>query len=204
MRQPLGGESRDNGYMVFTARFPAASSVLRLSASLLVGTALLAACSPALDWRDVRPKDVNILLTYPCKPEQIAQDVILAGQKVKMSMTGCVADKMTFALAHARLPSPALAAQALGQLHQAAVGNVRGTVTASAPAAVRNATPGLADSLDLGITGQSPDGKPVRERVLLFSQGSSVYQVTAFAPTDTFKDEAAQTFAQSVNLSPSP
>ena len=190
--------------MLFTARFPAASSVLRFSAGLLAAAALLSACSPALDWRDVRPKDVNILLTYPCKPDQIAQDVVLADQKVKMSMTGCVADKMTFALAHAHLPNPALAAKALAQLHQAAVGNVHGKVTASSAAALKNATPGLPDSLDLKIDGQTPDGKPVRERVLLFSQGSDVFQVTAFAPTDVYKDEAAQTFAESVNLSPSP
>ncbi len=190
--------------MLFTARFPAASSVLRFSAVLLAAAALLSACSPALDWRDVRPKDVNILLTYPCKPDQIAQDVVLADQKIKMSMTGCVADKMTFALAHAHLPNPALAAKALAQLHQAAVGNVHGKVTASSAAALKNATPGLPDSLDLKIDGQTPDGKPVRERVLLFSQGSDVFQVTAFAPTDVYKDEAAQTFAESVNLSPSP
>ncbi|MEW6559821.1 MAG: hypothetical protein AB1412_06430 [Pseudomonadota bacterium] len=190
--------------MLFTARYPAAASVIRYSTLSLAAAALLSACSPALDWRDVRPKDINILLTYPCKTEQIAQDVVLAGQKVKMSMTGCVADKMTFALAHAQLPDPALAAKALGQLHQAAIGNVHGKVTHSAPDIPKNATPGLPDSLDLRIDGQTPDGKPVRERVLLFSQGNSVYQITAFAPTPDFKDEAAQTFVESVNLSPTP
>lgn len=190
--------------MLFTARYPAASSVIRFSALLLAAAALLSACSPALDWRDVRPKDINILLTYPCKPEQISQDVVLADQSIKMSMTGCVADKMTFALAHAHLPNPALAARALAQLHQAAVGNVRGKVTFSSPDIPKNATPGLPDALDLRIDGQTPDGKPVRERVLLFSQGNSVYQVTAFAPTPDFKDEAAQTFTASVNLSPTP
>jgi len=190
--------------MLFTARYPAAAPVLRFSAVLFAAAALLSACSPALDWRDVRPKDVNILLTYPCKPEQIAQDVVLAGQTIKMSMTGCVADKMTFALAHARLPNPALAAKALAQLHSAAIDNVRGKVTASSVVALKNATPGLPDSLDLQIDGQSPDGKPVRERVQLFSQGGDVYQATALAPTDNFKAEAAQTFVESVNLSPSP
>ncbi|MDY0330140.1 MAG: hypothetical protein RBR52_06565 [Thiomonas sp.] len=190
--------------MLSTARYPPAASAIRFSALLLTAAALLCACSPAFDWRDVHPKDINIVLTYPCKPEQIAQDVVLADQKIKMSMTGCVADRMTFALAHARLPSPALAARALAQLHQAAVENVHGRITFSSPDIPKNATPGLADSLDLRIDGQAPDGKPVRERVLLFSQGSDVYQLTAFAPTADFKDEAAQTFAGSVNLSPSP
>ena len=190
--------------MLSTARYPAAASVIRFSTLLLAAAALLSACSPALNWRDVRPKDINILLTFPCSPDQISQDVVLADQKIKMSMTGCVADKMTFALAHARLPSPALAARALGQLHQAAVENVRGKVTFSSPDIPKNATAGLPDSLDLRIDGVAPNGKPVRERVLLFSQGNSVYQVTAFAPTDDFKDEAAQTFAASVNLSPTP
>lgn len=187
--------------MLFTTRYPTVASAMRAGAAFGVAL-LLGACSPALDWRDVRPKDIDILLTYPCKPEQIAQDVVLADRKVRMSMTGCVADKMTFALAHARLPDPALAATALAQLHQSAVGNVRGKVTAAAAAAVKNATPGLPDSLDLKIDGRMPDGKPVRERVLLFSQGSDVYQLTAFAPTDAFKDDAAQTFVESVNLSP--
>lgn len=190
--------------MLSTVRLPAVTRVFRLSVLPLTALALLCACSPALDWRDVHPKGANILLTYPCKPEQIAQEVQLAETSVKMSMTGCVADGMTFALAHVRFDTPQRAAQGLAQLHQAAVANVRGRVASSAPVDLDNATKGLPDALDLHIDGWSPDGKALREQVLLFSQGSHVYQVTAFAPTASFKAEAAQTFAESVKLSPSP
>lgn len=169
----------------------------------LAAVAALSACSPALDWRDVQPKGLNILLTFPCKTEQIAKDVRLAGESVRMSMTGCVADGMTFALAHAHFPTPARAATGLAQLHQAALANVHGRVTASAPVAIANIDPGLPDARDLRIDGQAPDGKAVRERVVLFAQGSDIYQLTALGPADAFKPDAAQTFAESVKLSPS-
>lgn len=173
-------------------------------ALLWLATAVgLAACSPALDWRDVRPKGVDILVTYPCKPEQVTKIVELAGQKVPMSMTGCVADGMTFALAHARLSSPQQGSQALALLHQSAIANVRGKVDAAEPARV-NAASRDPSAARLRIDGVMPDGQPVREQVLLFRQGADVFQLTVFAPTDKFKDDAAQTFGDSVRLSPAP
>ena len=189
--------------MLSTTRFRTAARVIRGPVLLSLSIAALSACSPALNWRDVQPKGLNVLLTFPCKTQQIAQGVQLAGESVRMSMTGCVADDMTFALAHARLPTPAKAALALAQMHQAALANVHGRVTASTPVALTNATPGLVDARDLQIDGQAPDGKAIRERVLLFGQGGDVYQLTALGPVAKFKSDAAQTFAESVKLSPS-
>jgi hypothetical protein len=166
----------------------------------LVASALLGACSPALNWRESRPKDIDILLTFPCKPQQIAQTVQLAGSMVKMSMTGCATSDMTFALAHADMKNPAQVSAALAALHQAAVRNVAGSVTHSQPAQVAHATGGLPDALDLQIDGKSPTGEPLRERVLLFAQGTQVFQATTFAQTSHFKGEAAQTFSNSIRL----
>lgn len=166
----------------------------------LVASALLGACSPALNWRESRPKDVDILLTFPCKPQQIAQTVQLAGRMVKMSMTGCATNDMTFALAHADMQDPAQASAALAALHQAAVRNVAGSVTHSQPAQVAHATAGLPDSLDLQIDGKSPTGEVLRERVVLFAQGAQVFQATTFAQASHFKSDAAQTFANSIRL----
>ena len=189
--------------MLSTLRFQTMTQVFRRPALVLAAVAVLSACSPALDWRDVQPQGLNILLTFPCKPERIAKDVRLAGESVRMSMTGCVSDGMTFALAHAHFRTPDRTASGLAQLHQAAVANVRGRVTASAPVAFANIDPGLPDARDLRIDGQAPDGKAVRERVVLFAQGSDIYQLTALGPAGAFKPDAAQTFAESVKLSPS-
>ncbi len=166
----------------------------------IVASGLLGACSPALNWRETRPKDIDILLTFPCKPQQIAQTVQLAGSMVKMSMTGCATDGMTFALAHADMKDPTKVRAALAALHQAAVRNVAGNVTQSQPADVAHATRGLADALDLKIVGQAPTGQPLRERVVLFAQGTQVFQATTFAGSSQYKDEAAQTFANSIRL----
>ena len=170
-------------------------------ALLVLAVPLIAACSPALNWRETRPKGLDILLNFPCKPQQITQDVRLAGNTVKMSMTGCAADDMTFALAHADLKDASRVGAALAVLHQAAVHNVGGTVTHSQPSAIDHATRGLPDALDLEISGRSPAGKPLRERVVLFAQGSHVYQATAFGHAKDYKPDAARTFSGSVRLS---
>ncbi len=133
----------------------------------MLAASLLGACSPALNWRETRPKDIDILLTFPCKPQQIVQTVQLAGSMVKMSMTGCATDNMTFALAHADMKDPTKVGAALAVLHQAAVRNVAGNVTQSQPTDVAHATRGLADALDLRIAGKSPTGQPLRERVVI-------------------------------------
>lgn len=171
------------------------------AALLVLAVPLIAACSPALNWREIRPKGLDILLSFPCKPQQITQDVRLAGNTVKMSMTGCTADDMTFALAHADVKDASRVGAALAVLHQAAVRNVGGTVTRSRASAVDHAASGLPDALDLEISGKSPTGKPLRERVVLFAQGSQVYQATAFGHAKDYKPEAAQTFSGSVRLS---
>ena len=167
---------------------------------LLVAVTSLAACSPDLDWREIRPKNIDILLTFPCKPQQITQDVQLAGKTVKMSMTGCATDDMTFALAHADMQDRALVGPAMAALHKAALHNVAGRVVRSQPAAVAHAAHGLPDALDLQITGKSPSGKPLRERVVLFAQGTQVFQMTTFAHVKRYKADAAQTFSNSVRL----
>ena len=167
---------------------------------LLIAVSSLAACSPALNWREIRPKDIDILLTFPCKPQQIAQEVQLAGKSVRMSMTGCATDDMTFALAHVDMHDRTLVGPAMAALHRAALQNVAGSVVHSQPAAVAHAAHGLPDALDLQITGKSPSGKPLRERVVLFAQGTQVFQITTFALATRYKAEAAQTFSSSVRL----
>lgn len=171
------------------------------AALLTLASSLLAACSPALNWREIRPKGIDILMSFPCKPQQIAQNVVLAGNTVSMSMTGCTSDSMTFALAHADLKAMDQVGPALAVLHQSAIHNVDGTVTHTQASTVPNATAGLPDALDLEIAGKSPKGKPLRERVVLFAQGTQVYQATAFGHAKDYKPEAAQTFSTSIRLS---
>ncbi len=167
---------------------------------VLLGCALLGACSPALDWREARPKGVDLLLTFPCKPQQLTQPVVLGGQRVSMSMTGCVAAGMTFALAHADVGRAAQVAPALATLRAAAVANVHGRASAVHASTVANATSGLSDAVEMDVSGQGPRGDAVREHVVLFAQGSQVYQATALAAADHYQDDAAHSFVASIRL----
>ena len=42
---------------------------------LAAATLTLAACSPALDWRQVRPDDTGVEAMFPCKPLSHARTV---------------------------------------------------------------------------------------------------------------------------------
>ncbi|OIQ89386.1 hypothetical protein GALL_287080 [mine drainage metagenome] len=167
---------------------------------LLGGALLLGACSPALDWREARPKGTDLLLTFPCKPQQLTQPVMLGEQRVTMSMTGCVASGMTFALAHADVGSAARVAPALATLRDAALANVHGQATAVHASAVDHATPGLADAVEMDVAGRDPRGGAVREHIVLFAQGSQVYQATALAASAHYQDDAARSFTTSIRL----
>lgn len=177
-------------------------------AARLLGVAAAAgcllACSPALDWRQAGPKEVDILLDFPCKPLTVTQPVMLAGKRVAMSMTGCKAADMTFALAHADLGDAALVAPALAELHHSALANVSARVLDSRPARVKHAASGLADALELDLAGREPGGQPLREHVLLFAQGTQVFQATVLGQPAHYKPDAAHMFASSVSLGAAP
>jgi hypothetical protein len=157
----------------------------------------LLACSPALDWREVRPPDSQLQLLFPCKPVTQARKVTLAGQTVRLSMHACSAGGQTWALAHADLGDPRHIGAALTELMSSAAANV-GTV-AGAPQSLRvtGATP-HADSARVRFAGELPDGTAVTEEVAVFTYGTRVYQATALGAV--LPQEAAQTFIASLRV----
>ncbi len=66
--------------------------------------ALLAACAPELDWRELHWEDGKVKLLLPGKPSQSARDVVLGGEKLPMRMLQTQMDGMAFGVAYAPLP----------------------------------------------------------------------------------------------------
>jgi hypothetical protein len=91
----------------------------------------LVACSPALDWREVRPADSDAVALFPCKPGRYARNVPLAGAKVEMRLASCTAQDMTYAIAYVTLVEPGQVTPALDQLRHAAAANIGATPAAS-------------------------------------------------------------------------
>lgn len=142
---------------------------------------LLVACSPALDWRELRPAGAGVVALFPCKPASHARRLMLAGTTVTMTLHACTADGVTWALAHADLGDPALVADALTGLRDAASANLGPGQAQNMPARsghVSGATPNR-QAGRVVIEGRLPDGSAVQEQQLLFVRGTTVLQATA-------------------------
>lgn len=137
----------------------------------------LAACAPALDWREFVPEGSEISVSFPCRPDRFARAVVLAGARTQMQMLSCNAGDATFALAYADVADPAQLGATLAELRATAVGNVGGSAPQAAPLQVRGMTPN-AQSGRLSVTGRLPDGAAIQEHAAFFTRGLRVYQAT--------------------------
>ena len=153
-------------------RFPRFCAVFCAAACLA-----LAACTPSLDWREVRPAGGGVLALFPCRPAQDARTVALAGAALKLNLESCQAAGATFALSFTDVQDPARVAVTIEALRTAAVGNLGGTPVVAGTAVVAGMTPNpLAQRVR--VDGRFPDGSAVREELLFFVKGTVVYQAT--------------------------
>lgn len=154
----------------------------------------LLACSPTLNWREVRPEGVSLSMLLPCKPDRANKSVPLDGRDTVLSMTGCEAGGAMFALARADVGDASRAAQVLAQWQSLTLAHMR------APAAVtQNAQVVGADALPqpvlVSARGSHPNGQAVEGRALYFARGSQLFQAVVYAPR--VSSEAVETFFSS-------
>jgi hypothetical protein len=160
----------------------------------------LAACTPALNWREVRPEGSQVRSMFPCKPASHARRVLVAGETLEMSMLACSADETVYALSSADVNDPARVGAALDELGRAAQANLQSADKAPAqPVAVTGMTP-HPQSAQWRLSGRLPDGRVVQERVLLFSHGTRVYQAAMLGAR--LDAEAQETFFGALRVGP--
>ncbi|MEJ6006045.1 hypothetical protein WG899_10845 [Paucibacter sp. AS339] len=139
-------------------------------ASIFCLALALAACSPALDWREVRPAGSGILAVFPCKP-QINARPATAAEPSSMGLAECKASDLSFSLAWAELPDPQLVTPALLQMRQSLAGKLHAEVAASQPVSVPGMTPNPEAQVQTLVGGSQ------QARMAVFSRGLRVYQV---------------------------
>jgi hypothetical protein len=174
----------------------------RRGAAAVIGAAaataaLLAGCSPSLDWREAHAEGSDVQLLFPCRPTQVDRRVPLAGANVKLSLMSCSAGSLTWGLAYADVADPARVDAALQALSASAAKNMGAKGAALAPQAIPGATP-QARSGRLRLEGHLPDGKPVRMQALVFARGTVVFQASALG--ENLADETVDTFLASVRF----
>lgn len=162
---------------------------------LLVATGV-AACSPALDWRDVRADPAGLQVQFPCKPAQQQRTVPLAGAPVALTLLVCSADGQTFGLAHADVADPARVQRALQELASAARRNIAGKPVRSVPFLPGGATPNEA-SLRERLSGRLPEGKPAQMELAVFAIGTRVFQASVLG--EVVREDAVEIFLAAIH-----
>lgn len=162
----------------------------------------LAACSPTLNWREVRTDTNSLRFLLPCKPDTAQKQVPLGPSEVQLNMLGCEAGGATFAVAWAELAPGADTAAVLQQWERLSLQNMRAAAPAQAqaeaqPLKVVGAGSEPAPRL-LQATGQTADGKAVQGHAAYFSSGSLIVQAVMYAPH--ISPDAADTFFTSLRL----
>lgn len=158
------------------------------------------ACSPELNWREVKLAQTRAAALFPCRPSAQTRQVAVAGSSVPWSLHACSAAGLTFAIGNADLGDTARVEPALDQLLASARANlgVRGDA-AAAEATVPGASAARPARRVL-LNGQRRDGATLVEHLLLFADGARVYQATVIGPKSDA--EAAEVFFGSIRLKP--
>ena len=159
----------------------------------------LAACSPTFNWREVRPEGTGLSLLLPCKPDKAQKVVPLGGQATSLSMLGCDAGGVTFAVAVADVGDAAQAGPVLAQWQTLTLANMKAAPSSQQPLTLK--IPGVSPGLPvarLQAQGQRADGTAVSGQAAYFAQGSQLFQVVMYAPR--IAPDVAETFFASLKF----
>jgi hypothetical protein len=174
----------------------------RPNARIVVAIVLVlgvAACAPALDWREARPEGSDVVLMFPCRPQDHERNVALAGAMVPMRLHACSAGGANFALATLEAGDPARVTPELAALRTQLVGNLAGMATELHPLALAGSTPNP-QSARVRIVGKRPDGSRVVADAAFFVRGLRLYQASVLGSNDVPGAEAVDTFFSAIRL----
>ena len=157
----------------------------------------LSACSPALNWRQVRTEAASLSLLLPCKPDRASKVVPLGGQASTLSMVGCEAEGATFALAVADVADGTPSAQGLSQWQALTLSNMRASSHTQAPIKIAGAAAEPAP-VRVVAQGQQADGRAVQSQAVYFAKGTQLFQAVIYAPS--VSQEAADTFFGGIQI----
>ncbi len=147
--------------------------------------ALLTACSPALDWRELQPAPPSALhALMPCKPDNAVRTVPLgAAGNVEMHLSGCDAAGATFVLGWATVPAANLGA-ALGAWQDATLARAGIAAGPDGPVGRAFVPPGavaLPQAMRIEAVGKAPDGSALPLQAAWFATVSGAAPQVFFA-----------------------
>ena len=174
-------------------------------AMVLAALACTAACTPALNWREVRMPPTRLQALLPCKPDEGTRTVTLAGQALEMRMIGCEAQGATYTLAWVALQEPGRAGAVLGAWQDATLQRIGIAAGPDAPAGTAFVPQGalaLPQAVQWRAEGRSPEGGAVTVQAAWFAgtggAGVQAFQAAVYSPTPV--PEGAAAFFDGIRL----
>ncbi len=158
---------------------------------------LLPACSPTLNWREVRLVGGELKALLPCKPDQADRRQNIAGRELELRMLGCEAGGALYALSVVELGDAAHASAVQAQWQASLLGTLQASTSASSPWALKGAALSLAP-LQLSAQGLRPDGRPLAARAVWFARGTRLYHAVVYA--DRIGNEMSEPFFSGLEL----
>lgn len=155
--------------------------------------AVTAACTPALNWRDVAVDRLRVNL--PCKPDRAQRPVLLQNTSLELDMAGCEAAGALFAVSHVKAPAGSSAKELLGAWQLATLENMQIKNAAAALASYNSTLDNKANAAigqvePLQASGTNANGRAVQARLVWFVSGNDIYHLALYA--DTFTSEITE------------
>ena len=178
----------------------------------------VAACSPALDWRESRQAELGFTVALPGKPLVATREVAVEGAPVPMTMVSAGRDGTLFAVGVAHLAPAALAdaasvQQTTARFAEALRRNVHGAADVpinaapAVPTLAKGFAAGRAVRSDVAFSARGDAASAGKSRAVhlyarLVVADDRLYQVAALGSAEQLTPQALETFFQSFRLLP--
>lgn len=159
----------------------------------------LSACSPKYDWREVNDAHAPFVVLFPAKPNYHTKELELDGIRVKMTMAGADIDKLSFAVAYAKIETTEGNSQkdqqrqerVLNAMQIGMIKNIQGSIVTQTPNPTKNT---------LQVMGRLQNGKEIKLVGRFVSHGSYVVQAVMLGDEKSFTPELLDMFFGSFKL----
>ncbi len=153
--------------------------------------AMVAACSPEYNWREVSVGGGAGMVLFPDKPRSQQRSLEFAGHEVQFTLTTADIGGTLFAVGQAPWPAPMLADESLRQgMGKEVVASLYRNLGREAPAEL----PGFGQLFE--VNGDASSGMRLRAQVWITEYG--LVEGIVMGPADGFPDAAAGEFLESV------
>ncbi|MFN4361756.1 MAG: hypothetical protein ACK4F4_13645 [Hylemonella sp.] len=148
--------------------------------ALLWLTLALAACSPSLNWREVRLGGGDLKALLPCKPDQATRRQSLAGYDVDLTMLGCEAGGGLYAISVVELATPMQAHPVQAQWQTNLLATLQAQGAQRQPFAIRGAQ-AQPEAVRLQAVGRNAEGRALTVQAVWFTRGNRLYHAALYA-----------------------